>query len=330
VNVVSSDDKNVYISCLLARDADGHRTVDNDALKEIVSEHGKDKKYTLFNLWEEIVRFVDISFVEENSDISFCIEDNSFRDMNHTLPRNMYHGKNPYYFLYLTISHGKTHVNQEITIPFCFLNGKSRPFRQKLWDKVEKDGLINQYCSFLRNGVFADIEFNIADSLKQPDMVTKIAFNPAEFYDRVLIDVYVEPEVNTLRFTEKTWKPLLHEKIAFGFSAQNYYRNLKWLGFKMHDNVIDYSFDSIEDNEERLEGFYEQFKKLLNIKLSDLVEITDTERMHNRKRCLTLIQNAEVPELPIFETKDFFELQKRDARGMIDWPRGKVYEWQGK
>lgn len=315
---IQSDDNSVYIHARLMWSQERGRYLDHDMLKEIIKIHGRKKTYVIFNLWEEVIDDLDINFLSGEEDISFRIEDNCFRNVTHVLPRNVHHVKHPYYFLYQTIAHGKNHVNNKTpSVPFCFLNGKARKYRQKLWDMVEKDELVTPYCSFLRHGVFSDIEFNLAESINKPEKVVQIAFCPADFYNRVMIDMYVEPEVDRIRFTEKTWKPLFHEKVAFGFSAKDYYRTLKWQGFKVFDNVIDYSFDSIENNDERLSAFYEQFKRLLSMDTKDLARKTQANREHNRKRCATLIRGADIPVLPTIEPEVFFHLQKRDVGAII-------------
>jgi hypothetical protein len=64
-------------------------------------------------------------------------------------------------------------------------------------------------------------------------------------------------------FTEKTVKPILGKRLFIAFCGQYFLRNLKNLGFKTFDNVIDESYDNIEDSQERWELAAQQILYLI-------------------------------------------------------------------
>lgn len=63
-------------------------------------------------------------------------------------------------------------------------------------------------------------------------------------------------------FTEKTAKPIIARRLFVVFSGRNFLHNLKSLGFKTFDNVIDESYDSIYNDQDRWSAAFEQVKKL--------------------------------------------------------------------
>ena len=72
-------------------------------------------------------------------------------------------------------------------------------------------------------------------------------------------------ESNTIPYfvTEKTVKPIFYKKPFLVISKQGFHTKvLTDLGFKLYDEIFDYSFDSIEDMECRIEQIVLQLKRL--------------------------------------------------------------------
>ena len=95
--------------------------------------------------------------------------DSGFENYNHIMPRNAKHDNYPLFFLYQSFAHG-SYFDEDLgrtnswvlsgdeDTHFQFLNSTDREFRVKLWDMLEKDELLNKYCSFLRRGIYLDIK----------------------------------------------------------------------------------------------------------------------------------------------------------------------------
>jgi len=287
--------------------------LNTDKLEQILATHNNIEECVIYNLKEEIVWRINSDIFRQYPHIHFRIEDNMFRDLGHALPDNVVHFKHPFYFLYHTMTHGMEYdanIGIEDT-SFCFLNNVPRPYRVKLWDKLTEEHLLNEYCSFLTRRVFTDTE------CLRSEWFTKghhISMNPPQFYDKVGADVFVETETDTLRYTEKTWKPLFHEKICLGFGGAGYYTELSGMGFELHKDFIDYSFDTIADSDERFEAYYEQVKRVISYPLGELLNATESQREHNRRNCLQiLLEIATVPDIPTVEPEVFFNLCKTQA-----------------
>lgn len=59
-------------------------------------------------------------------------------------------------------------------------------------------------------------------------------------------------------FTEKIVKPILARRLFVLFSAKNYLKRLRQIGFKTFDSVIDESYDSIDNDIERWQAAFQQ------------------------------------------------------------------------
>lgn len=64
--------------------------------------------------------------------------------------------------------------------------------------------------------------------------------------------------ISTYFFTEKTAKPLFAKRLFIVFGSQGHLKNLKNLGFKTFDTIIDESYDSESDPIRRWEKAFEQ------------------------------------------------------------------------
>ena len=63
-------------------------------------------------------------------------------------------------------------------------------------------------------------------------------------------------------YTEKTAKPIIARRLFVVFASRYHLKNLRSLGFQTFDNVIDESYDEIEDNQQRWAVAFEQVKYL--------------------------------------------------------------------
>ena len=65
-------------------------------------------------------------------------------------------------------------------------------------------------------------------------------------------------------YTEKIVKPILAERLFVVFSSRHYLRNLRSLGFKTFDGIIDETYDDVEDYDLRFKSACEQIKYLIS------------------------------------------------------------------
>jgi hypothetical protein len=87
---------------------------------------------------------------------------------------------------------------------------------------------------------------------------------PVTIYNQCAYSVVAETSVdnNYSFFTEKIIKPILARRLFVVFSGMNFLQNLKKLGYRTFDTVIDESYDAIEDNQQRWTAAFAQCEKL--------------------------------------------------------------------
>jgi len=95
------------------------------------------------------------------------------------------------------------------------------------------------------------------------------------FYKQNYLDSYFNIVTETcfdygqIFFTEKILKPLMCLQPFILISSPNYLKKLKNLGFKTFDSIWDESYDTIEDNEDRLLKIFELILEISNWSLEE-------------------------------------------------------------
>jgi hypothetical protein len=93
--------------------------------------------------------------------------------------------------------------------------------------------------------------------------------------------------------SEKSWKPLILGKPYIMVGPPGYYKQVQKYGFKLYDELFDYSFDSIQDETERIQKIVYEISKLkeenyteLYLKIKDKVE-------YNRNLAISITESDE-------------------------------------
>ena len=156
---------------------------------------------------------------------------------------------------------------------FLFLNGRSRGHRQYLINRFLNSNILKESIwSNLdsRNGPiqYLAAEYEVDQYAKNINATTDEFVKYALFNDEwgeiylkaePYIDTYFSVVTETVfnypySFrTEKIWKPIAIGHPFIAVANCGYYRDLHNLGFQTFGHVIDESFDSIENNQDRLE-----------------------------------------------------------------------------
>lgn len=87
---------------------------------------------------------------------------------------------------------------------------------------------------------------------------------PVQVYNDSYYSVIAETDyMNSVSFfSEKTAKPIIAKRLFIAFSGYRFLENLKKLGFRTFDGIIDESYDAIHDGSERWTAAFEQIKFL--------------------------------------------------------------------
>ena len=95
---------------------------------------------------------------------------------------------------------------------------------------------------------------------------------PESVYNKSAYSIITESFINNdfTFYTEKITKALLGRRLFVVISGVGYLENLRRLGFKTFENVIDESYDQVEDDKKRFDMVIEQIEQLLQ---KDQVEV---------------------------------------------------------
>jgi len=192
---------------------------------------------------------------------------------------------------------------------FICMNAKINPNRINLVNYLHKEKIVDScHLSWLAvdnrgNRIISVINDEACFDYNKPIVLdvksTELRYNNSQetvdkFYYLTdsLIDIGIETlsdpedEKKDIRFiTEKTWKPFLFGKIGFQFNYSEYYSDLKTFGFELYDEIFDYSFDKIKDNEIRFKEYCNELKRISEISIKDLTSqiLTIEEKILNNR-----------------------------------------------
>lgn len=92
-------------------------------------------------------------------------------------------------------------------------------------------------------------------------------------------------------FTEKTFKPIVYGEFFILYGVKNQNRSLAEFGFKIFDNIIDYEFDQISDEQNGIEKIVSQVKKLKNIPITQILNKTIDSVLYNSELSMSIFKN---------------------------------------
>jgi len=98
---------------------------------------------------------------------------------------------------------------------------------------------------------------------------------PKEYF-YALIDIVTESYINfSSHFSEKSYKPLFYKKPFITIAGPYYYDTLKKYNFELYDELFDYSFDIVENKEQRISEILLQLLEINNRSFYDIKNVID-------------------------------------------------------
>lgn len=106
---------------------------------------------------------------------------------------------------------------------------------------------------------------------------------PISIYNQTAYSVIAETNYHNhyTFFTEKTVKPILGRRLFIVFAGQHHLKNLRSLGFKTFEGIIDESYDNIEDPNKRFAAAFEQMQFLFQTPQEEILEKIKPITEHN-------------------------------------------------
>lgn len=108
---------------------------------------------------------------------------------------------------------------------------------------------------------------------------------PASVYNQTAYSVVTETnaENDFVFYTEKIVKPILAERLFIVVAGYHYLKNLRSMGFKTFDCVLDESYDDVVDNNLRYQMSCEQILKLSQMPQQEVLDKIKPIVEHNKK-----------------------------------------------
>jgi hypothetical protein len=218
---------------------------------------------------------------------------------------------NSEHFLSATIGSQDTPIPVEFSdqyrpYSFLFTNRKIRPHRRYLILELRRKGLLDHALWSCLNKhsthghpehtriYIKETDISIKhldpgyDPIPAPDWIDGVIYPPQ--YQHTWFTLVSETgfEYPHSFRTEKTWKPILAGHPFIVCANAGFYRDLRNLGFRTFDHLIDESFDSIIDGKDRLDRLIDTVQWLCK---QDLVKFWQASRevcLYNHQRALEL------------------------------------------
>lgn len=102
------------------------------------------------------------------------------------------------------------------------------------------------------------------------------------------IELISETFIDKFFLTEKTIKPLIFGNLFIIHGCVNFHKKLENLGFKLYDEVIDYNFDSLESEEDRINGIVSNLENLKNKNYLEIYNTLEEKIKFNQEHCKKL------------------------------------------
>jgi hypothetical protein len=138
-------------------------------------------------------------------------------------------------------------------------------------DKDELYDLIAWFNQFEQKG------FNVLDwdyPNHQNDVFSSLKYTTKSHYADTVFNIITETtcDTNSLNLTEKSFKGIANCHPYLVIGDVNTHKHIKDLGFELYEDLIDYSFDSIDDSEIRLNSALKEVKRIYNIGGNGILE----------------------------------------------------------
>lgn len=226
------------------------------------------------------------------------------------------------FFAHAVVNHAYSNIPQpllplshtKITKHFISLNRRAHPHRCLFIDLLHKhqlqnNGMVSWHAV---DDLSTPYEFKywepsrlILDVINEADIDLNLYTPPSQFQE-TLFSVVCESAENIIFLTEKTFLPIFHKRpfIIFGGKHSNAY--LKKLNFKLFDEVIDYSFDRIDDTTKRFDQGLLELKKICSMDPDEVLKLLQPKIEYNYRNLLNITRNSEKYVNPaIFEIVNY-------------------------
>jgi hypothetical protein len=300
---------------------------------DIIFHMSQTEASSYFNYFTPDEKFYEFkNFLKEKNIKFYLIVGSEFQESIHTHPESFYTVLSwPTFLLHFAYHNIVTQFpnfnNQISKIEYDYLylcyNNRKHHHRCLLMDLLSKNNLMeNGLISWRKKSFPKDVKYNFKYWNEEILEIDQIDNNFNEYTNKMLnpkcfVNVVTESNYRHMFITEKTYKAVILEQpfLCFAHANQNY--TLEKYGFKLYDEIFDYSFDKLISLEDRALGIVNNLLSLNGKDLNVLYEKIKEKIKYNKQRAMDIIKNdTYVPiELLMFynENKDEYLKSCKDG-----------------
>lgn len=196
--------------------------------------------------------------------------------------------------------------NNEINAPYITMNKLPKVHRAVMMDMLAKNDILLKDCVIWREWSH-NYQFQYwTQEILLMDQVEK--FECQEIFPKVYPHVFMQlvTESNELTWflSEKTAMPLFFNKPFLVAGSVNFHKKLVGLGFKLYDELFDYSFDSEPDIHKRYDMLAKTMVPYINKTPNELKKIYDSvfeKCVYNKRMAMKLATDSSLTPKDIWE-----------------------------
>lgn len=215
---------------------------------------------------------------------------------------------------YLLESLHRTRILNKGTVSYAEELG---PENDHLTIKYKKDSQKTKFSKNWRN----KIHKWLPSSKHDRSLIWNIEDNPAppikHWYNscfNIITESFYDIEaVDTSLLTEKTYSCLLHAQPFVIVGCKNIHKMLEKEGYKLYDDVFDYSFDTLDNIEHRIEAIVKQIKNL-NI---NMFEHARNTAKFNQTLFIDKVKRLQLPTILTSNDYVFYEQAQRQKEKIL-------------
>ena len=163
-------------------------------------------------------------------------------------------------------------LDNKPTLRYDVLLGRRKPHRDQIFSQFDPEhNVVRYFPDYMDQDIrqYNSEQFEWPSALAPPTepitstvqevqvagtVVSLSQIIPVDIYNRTCYSLVAETEINNRYsfFTEKIIKPMLARRLFVVAAGQYYLRNLRSLGFRTFDGIVDETYDVIEDVDTRI------------------------------------------------------------------------------
>lgn len=199
----------------------------------------------------------------------------------------------------------------EISLKYKSKYGDIAPYKSQFLKLIDQDFFFDNHekINIKSNSFFTAIKSVLQNSDEGHLYFRRCFATPYTIYKNSWYSILAESFQNHIFHpTEKTAKVLLGGRIFICFTCRHFLKNLKKIGFKTFDNIIDESYDDVDDTEMRFDLAWKQIQILSNSNHQQNYE--NAKDIINHNRALLLDPTFRLPEIESFIYENLKNIQR--------------------